>query len=298
MSTSGTKRSGSKKPSTKSRSSRGTSKAKSRSSGGKSGGKKRRSAPSGSSSGKSSRGKSRKGSSSSSSKRQRTSKSDTKGTKVAANEATEAGDKKEKISARKIVVPWNARPINPKSGKPNWAIRTQPFGRIVRHYAHQLLPDMRMAQHVAKAIQSAIEEEMVNVLRQAAMMAIHANRRTVNSDDVDLQSRLSRPFDPSDEEYMALLAKPKRSSRSKSTSAEGGDAANKAPRASAKPRPRRVKAEAGAAAAAAAADPADGSSKKKKSSKKKGGAVAAAATDAAPVDATMATQILPPQVTA
>jgi len=184
-------------------------------------------------------------------------------------DATEKPVKAPKISARKIEVEWE--------GRSKWAVRTQPFRRLVNLYAHEMtekakLPDMRLAAHVTKAIQSAVEEEMVELLRQASMMALHAKRTTVQKQDVSLTSRLSKPLDTKEADLTYASVLSKRSSK------QGTDAK----RAPSKPRVKKAAAVAaptdGSAPAAAAVAGATATETKKKAAPKKGKKAAANAT--------------------
>jgi histone H3/H4 len=193
-----------------------------------------------------------------------------KPTKRAKNEdGTPTAEKVKPTSARKIQVDWTGR-VDAK-GKPNWAIRVQPFRRLVNHYAHELtekkkLPDMRLASKVARSIQAAVEGEIVEVLKQAAMMAMHAKRTTLQDSDVALTNRFSKPIDADDAAKLHASVVLKRV-------AKNGEQA---------PRPKRAKKEkpAGdAKAAAPAASPpaqaasaaADGAAPVAAEPKKKGG---------------------------
>ena len=167
MSSSGAKRSKSKSGTTKARS-QPAKKEKSRRSKSKEAPKKRR-APA-----TSSKKDSRRGATTS---KPRTKKARTD------DSSEETVGKTPKVSARKVIVKWKART--------KWAVRKQPFRRLVNYYAQEKFKDMRLAAEVANAVQSAIEEETVEVVRQACMMALHAKRTTVNDGDILLQTRIS-----------------------------------------------------------------------------------------------------------
>jgi histone H3/H4 len=175
--------------------------------------------------------KKRRSPASSSGKKDSRSKSkSTKSTKKVKEDDGEKKVKEVKESARKIQVEWRPRMkfddktgekvIDIKTGKQKygWAVRTQPFRRLVNHYAREMteksnLPDMRLAAHVTKAIQSAVEEEMVEILHQAAMMALHAKRTTVQKQDVSMISRLQKPLDIQEVDKTYSLVLSKRSSK-------------------------------------------------------------------------------------
>lgn len=173
-----------------------------------------------------------------------------------AEEGTEA--KKPKVSARNITVDWKPRV--------EYGVRTQPYRRLLNFYAHQKLPDMRMASGVAKSLQSAVEEEVVEVLRRATIVAQHAKRNTVNAQDIELQARLLTSKSGDSEDLMAwaqkklskrkagAAAKPRKPSKAKPAAAPGaageGEKKVKAP----KKAPKAKKPKDGAAAAPAAAD--------------------------------------------
>jgi histone H3/H4 len=107
--------------------------------------------------------------------------------------------KKPKVSARNITVEWKPRL--------EYGVRTQPYRRLLNFYAHQKLPDMRMASGVAKALQSAVEEEVVEVLRRASVVAMHAKRNTVNAQDIELQAKLVTSKSGDSEDLMAWAQK-------------------------------------------------------------------------------------------
>jgi histone H3/H4 len=137
-------------------------------------------------------GKSKRSKSSSNRKRKerKDSKKDRKSGKKAKHARSGAADKpesqkEEKVSARNTEVKW--------TGRAKWGVRTQPFRRLVQMYAHQKFDGMRMASNVARAVQAAVEEDMVEILRQAARFTIHSKRTTVNKEDVELCTRISNP---------------------------------------------------------------------------------------------------------
>lgn len=179
-------------------------------------------------------------------------------------------------SARNIKVDWHGP--KDKTGSTKWAIRGNPFRRLVNHYAREItendkLPDMRMASDVARSIQSAVEGEVAEILRQAACMAMHAKRTTVQDEDVNWTSRFRRPIDVKDSMhlYTSLIAK------------RGGTTDGQAPRTSGHKRPKAAKvAGDGVAPAAAGVDGAAEAPKKKKGGKKK--SADGAAAPSAPAD--------------
>jgi histone H3/H4 len=141
----------------------------------------------------------------------------------AAGDATTEG-KKAKVSARNITVNWKPRV--------EYGVRTQPYRRLLNFYAHQKLPEMRMASGVAKALQSSVEEEVVEILRRASVCAVHAKRNTVNAQDIELQAKLLTSKSGDSEDLMAWAqkklskraGKPKSRKPAKAKPADGGDA--------------------------------------------------------------------------
>lgn len=159
-----------------------------------------------------------------------------------------AEGKQPKLSARKIQVNWKPRV--------EYGVRTQPYRRILNFYAQQKLPEMRMASGVAKALQSAVEEEVVEILRRASVCAVHAKRNTVNSDDINLQAKLVTSKSGDSEDLMAWAnkkmskrakSKPKKAPKAKPSN-DGADAAP----GEAKPKTKKPRKAKGAAAATAA----------------------------------------------
>jgi histone H3/H4 len=178
---------------------------------------------------------------------------------AAAEDAAGTGSTKVvKESARKIDVKWTGRYDSHK--KSCWAIRNQPFKRLVQHYAHEITSelsksDIRLSPFVARSIQSAVEGEVKEVLDKASMLAMHAARTTINGRDITLVTCLSKPIVERDTDKLYAIVQAKREQASKD-SKEGGAAAK--PR---KPKtegqaPRRGKKAASTAAAPTAPAPA------------------------------------------
>lgn len=97
-------------------------------------------------------------------------------------------------SARKIKVPWD----EPK--REDYCMRGNPFKRVVLECSHEIthqkkLPEMRYASKVTRSIQKAVEEEAIELMRQAAVLAMHAHRTTVQEDDITQALRLRRPIE-------------------------------------------------------------------------------------------------------
>jgi histone H3/H4 len=247
---SGTKRSskdGSKKRRSKSTKSGKDKSARRKSTSGRDSGKKRRSSTV-------SRKEGRKGSNSSKSNKR---------SKQAAEVVQE--EPVEKRSAREISndIEW--------AGRIPWSIRTQPFRRLVNHYARELtekekLPDMRFASKVARSVQSAVEGEIVEVLKQAAVMAMHSHRTTVQDQDVTMTARLSKPIDRKEAVEMYDAIAKKREEQAAAAAQKAKEAEEKALAAGLPPpKPKRS-----ASKKAAKKPKAEGAEGKKKSGSKKG----------------------------
>lgn len=137
---------------------------------------------------------------------------------------------------------------------------------------------MRFASKVARALQSAVEGEIVEVLKQAAVMAMHSHRTTVQDQDVTMTARLSKPIDRKEAAEMYDAIAKKREEQAIAAEKKAKEAEEKALAAGLPPpKPRR---SAFKKASTKSTTPAEG---KKKSGPKKGGKKGGAA--AAPASA-------------
>jgi histone H3/H4 len=193
---------------------------------------------------------------------------DKKSMKRAKHSDSDAGSEKEKkVSARNIEVPWHKRDLS---------IRRQPFRRLVVYYANEVTEkakkdNIRLSGEVPIQIQTAVEGEIVEILKQAAMMAMRANHITVQGSDVTLTSSFMKPITDDDAEalYAKVMAKREKAKEGEEGSAAPASAGPSDEKA-AKPAKKAKKAPAAAddSGASAASAPADGDAKKKVAGKR------------------------------
>jgi len=196
-----------------------------------------------------------------------------------------------KISARKIEVKFTPRKV--------YGVRTQPYRRLLNHYAHQVLKDMRMAHGVDKSIQAVVDEVVIEMLRQASVVAMHAKRNTVNANDIALQARLATSKSGDSEDLVAwakkLAAKQRKPSASKGPRKAGARPAKPATPGDATAAPADGTAAVGSAATAGdvAAKPKKARKTKKPAGDGAAGGAGAAADGAAQMDALMPPMVAP-----
>ncbi|MHA2265858.1 MAG: hypothetical protein ACXAEN_25990, partial [Candidatus Thorarchaeota archaeon] len=71
-------------------------------------------------------------------------------------------------------------------------VQHAPFERLVREVAGQFVADLRFTHEFMTAFQNLVEYDMVNMMNTANELCCHANRETLQVQDIDLAIRLLR----------------------------------------------------------------------------------------------------------